>query len=59
MLQVIKGIIEIILLFLKNLFEQDERVKYQREKLMEELNEAIKNHDDSALTTLLDKLNRM
>lgn len=58
MLSAIWGIVQIVLLFLKNKFEKNDDVRKQKESLREEAAEAVKSGDISRINAVLGKLRR-
>ena len=53
---VIAGIIQIIMLVLKNKFEKDAEVRKKREALSDQAKEAIKSRDASSINIVINKL---
>jgi len=55
---VIKAVLQILYLVLKNKFEKDAEKKIEKKELYEEAKTAIVSRDASAITSILDRLRK-
>lgn len=58
MLNTICAVIDLIILIIKNLFEQNATVKKQNADLHKEAKDAILSRDPSRITSIFDRLHR-